>query len=111
MLGVFREVALEDIDRLSLVSQQGANERLVSYQLPSRVDLGVRARTHEDAPSAVSQSRTREHCRYDDLSFVVIVISLLRRRRLLVLGRACPGLSRIGAFRFRRDPRREPVRR
>src|SRR6267378_4031975 len=77
VLGVRRQVLLEQIQRLVSVPEQHPNERLVRDQLALAVDLGVGARPREHMPGAVARTRPRQHGGDQDLVPQSIELRLL----------------------------------
>src|SRR2546425_3289846 len=67
VLGVRRQVLLEQLQRLVAVPEQHPNERLIGDQLALAVDLGVGARSREQMPGAVARTRSRQHGGHQDL--------------------------------------------
>src|SRR3989475_12849333 len=67
VLGVRRQVLLEQFQRLVSVPEQHPNERLIGDQLALAVDLGVGARPREQMPGAVARTRPRQHGGHQDL--------------------------------------------
>src|SRR3989442_6047515 len=67
MLRVGNEVLLEQPQRLVLVAQHRAHERLVAEQLALRIDAGVSRRAPQHVTGAVGEARPREDGRDIDL--------------------------------------------
>src|SRR4051812_20642210 len=105
MIGVVEEISLQQIHRLFLVAEEGADKRFEADQLAPRIYLLVCPRANENVPRAVRQSRAREYGRHDYLAFAVIVLPLLRSRAALLFRGASPRFGRIGRNSLRRhDP-------
>src|SRR6266545_7271130 len=80
---VRRHVPLEQVDRLVLVAQQRAHERLEGNELQIRIELGSAPGPFEHAPRAVLQTRSRDHAAHDHLTAEMLVGALrLRRKRI-----------------------------
>src|SRR5438132_14181522 len=96
VLGVRRQVLLEQLERLVSVPEQHPNERLIGDQLALAVDLGVGARPREQMSGAVARARPRQHGGHKDLIPQSIELRLLRGPQVSQLSDQVPGLGHVG---------------